>query len=191
MNKEEIKKIYQEFRTPQNIIDHMEAVAKFCEFLAAKLAKKGFEIQKEEVINAALLHDTVRICDIRDFDPANFPDGKNPETVKIWQELRNKYQKIGHEKAMAKILHQRNEDYLANLIEKHGFLEVDNLETLEEKILYYADKRFDGDKIVSLDERFREGKKRNLRPEDNLARIQQTEEKIKLLEKELQSLASF
>ena len=72
---------------------------------------------------------------------------------------------MGHIKAIAQILTKRGEDEVANLVTKHGFFEIDNLNTWEEKIMYYADKRVDGEKIVSLEKRFREGRKRNMKDE--------------------------
>ena len=48
---------------------------------------------------------------------------------------------------------------IANLVKKHDFFAIDNLNTWEEKIMYYADKRVDGDNVVSLKKRFKEGNK--------------------------------
>lgn len=159
----DIPNLYREFQVPKHIIKHMEAVAKFAEKIADALIAKGIKINKKDLIHAAKIHDTLR----------------------AWQHLKTKYGKIGHEKALAKILKSRGEKNIANLVAKHGFFSVDQLKSWEEKILYYADKRVEEDKIVSLKTRLNKGKKRNFSPNDDSSKIKATEQKIKALEKEL------
>lgn len=176
MNKKEITKIYQEFQVPKHIIAHMKVVAKVANKLAKKIKQKGKKIDEELIENAALLHDVVRYVDFKNIKKED-PD--------CWKNLWEKYHEIGHEKAMAKILQKKGENELAKLIARHGFFSIWKLKTLEEKILYYADKRVDHDKIVPLHARFEEGKKRNMSPEDNPQLIIDTEKKVFELEQEL------
>lgn len=176
MNKKEIQKIYREFQVPKHIIAHMRVVAKVAKKLAKKIKQKGKKIDEEFIENAALLHDVLRYVDFKNIKKED-PD--------CWKILWEKYHKIGHEKAMAKILLKRGENKLAKLIVKHGFFSIWKLKTFEEKILYYADKRVDHDKIVSLHVRFEEGKKRNTSPKDNPKLIIATEKKVFELEQEL------
>jgi len=68
---------------------------------------------------------------------------------------------------MERILLEIGEKKLANLVRKHDFWRIDHLKDWEEKILYYADKRVEADKIVSLEKRFEEGRKRNAREDDD------------------------
>lgn len=89
-----------------------------------------------------------------------------------------------HEKAMARVMRQKGEHKIANLIAKHGFFSIWKLKTWEEKILYYADKRVDHDKIVSLKKRFEEGRKRNFTPKDDMKLVGKTEKEVEKLEKE-------
>ena len=185
MNKAKIQQIYKKYHTPGNVIAHMRQVAKICENLADKFEGKGVKINKELLLNAALLHDALRICDIRNYNPYEIKKTATKEDLKVWETLRKKYFKIGHEKAIEKILKGTGELKLANLILKHDFYLIDKLKTWEEKILYYADKRVDHDKIVTLKKRFKEGKKRNNGPGDNFQLIEGIEKKIILLEKEL------
>lgn len=184
MNKVQILKIYREFHVPKHIIAHMRAVAYVCKCLCGKFAAKNFKIDKNTVISAALLHDTLRIVDFEKIDPAKFPKKPDKSSLECWEKLWKKYHKIGHEKSMAKILRTRGENKMANLIAKHEFFSIWKLKTLEEKILYYADKRVDHDKIVSLEKRFAEGKKRNMMPTDDPEYVAATEEKAKDLEKD-------
>lgn len=163
----------------------MRKVAKICKFLAEKAEGKGVKINKDLLINAALLHDALRVCDIRNYDPYQIKKTATKDDVHTWNNIREKYHKIGHEKAIAKILKARGETKLAKLILKHDFYSIDKLKTWEEKILYYADKRVDHDKVVSLKKRFEEGKKRNNGPGDDFKKIKEIEQKIVLLEKDL------
>lgn len=185
MNKAKIIQIYKEYHTPSTVIAHMQQVAKICEILADKFDNKGVKIEKKLLVNAALLHDALRVCDIRNYNPHEINKNATKEDVRVWDHLRKKYLKIGHEKAVAKLLKKIGEPKLANLILKHNFYLIDKLKTWEEKILYYADKRVDRDKIVSLKKRFKEGKKRNNGPGDDFELIEKIENKIIFLEKEL------
>lgn len=178
MNKAQIHKIYQEFQVPKHITAHMQGVAHVAKTITVKLKKLGVKINQQNIINAALLHDVVRYVDfnLKESDSA------------LWHKIKAKYHKVGHEKAMAKILEKRGEKELANLIAKHGFFSVWELKTLDEKILYYADKRVDKDKIVSLKIRLKEGKKRNMSTDDDAKYVKATEKKIFALEHELIAL---
>ena len=184
MNKKEIQKIYQEFRVPKHVIAHMQMVALIAKKLTSKMQKKGHDVDEKLLENAALLHDVVRCVDFKSIEEKNFTKKPQKKDLICWQKLWKKYHKIGHEKAMAQILRKKGEHKLANLIAKHGFFSIWKLKTIEEKILYYADKRVDRDKIVSLKKRFSEGKKRNMSPNDDLEFVKKTEEKVFALERE-------
>lgn len=185
MTKSEIKKLYKEYHVPKHVIAHMEGVAKICGILADKCTEKGLEIDKKLLISAAKLHDTLRVCDFKNLSPEQFQQKVTKKDLEVWQDLRKKYYKIGHERAIAKVLKTMDQSKLANLILKHDFYLIDKLKTWEEKILYYADKRVDRDQIVSLKTRFKEGRKRNNEPGDDFSHIESIEKKILLLEKDL------
>lgn len=170
MDQKSIEEIYKRFGTPENVIKHMQKVAYVCEKIANAMLSKGIKVDKEAMVNAALLHDTLRMIDFKD--------------QSAWQKLKNEFAGLHHEAAMAKFLEGMGEKKLANLVEKHGFFEIDNLKTWEEKILYYADKRVDHDQVVSLKKRFIEGKKRNASMNDDEEKVKTTEEKVFKLEKE-------
>lgn len=184
----EIEKIYKHFFVPNHLIRHMRKVAKVSTTLAKMAEKKSLKLQKNLIVQAALLHDVFRCVDIKNFHPENFNKNPKPAAKKCWLDLRKKYCKIGHEKGMADYLNKEGYPEIANLIAKHGFFEVHKLKTLEEKILYYADKRVEKDKLVSLEKRISEGKKRNIKPDDNRTRVKKTEEAVMKLEKELSKI---
>jgi len=192
MRKEEILKLYKEFRVPAHVVGHMQQVSKVCEILADNLMQNEIEIRKKPLMDAALVHDVLRVCDFLEFKPESFPQPTTQEDVDKWLEIREKYGKIGHIKAMAQVLTERGEDEIAMLVTKHGFFEIDDLNTWEEKIMYYADKRVDGERIVSLDKRFSEGRKRNMQDDDIDELLLETEIKVKSLEEEfIQALGSL
>ncbi len=188
LTKEQIKEIYKQFSVPKNIIAHMEKVAEFASKLCSLGLGKGLLIDEKAVTESALIHDVFRICDIHDFNPSEISKNPSQESIKIWTDLRKKYFKIGHEKAMANYLEKRKFFYHSGLVAKHGFFEISNLLNLEEKILYYSDKRVEHDKVVSLKERFAGGRKRNFDPEKDGQIIKRTENQVYKLEKELSKL---
>lgn len=188
MNKKEINKLYKKYHVPRHIIAHMKKVAKVCMLLADKLKAKGLKIEKDTLLKAALLHDVLRVSDIRNFNPKEFGGKISQKSIKVWENLRKKYNKIKHEKAAAQLLKSTGHAKIANLVRKHDFYLIDKLKTLEEKILYYADKRVDFDKIVTLKNRFKTGRKRNNGPEDDMKLVSSIEKKIYKLEKELKKL---
>ena len=127
-SKEECLKILKQENVPDNIISHLKAVHDFSMRVCDVLEKRGININKNLVAAGALLHD------IRKTSP-------NDHIVEGYELV--KY--LGYPK-------------VANLIKKHGLMHINKGEfvpkTWEEKIVFYADKRFKGDKMVSLDERF-------------------------------------
>lgn len=183
----DVNLIYQKYRTPPHVIRHCKKVAWFAEKLAKEFVKKGHMVDIEGIVDAANVHDALRVCDFRDFDEKNFSD-ISKEDLKVWKELRRKYGKIGHAKAMGNILMKMGESSIANLVYKHDFNLVAKLETLEEKIIYYADKRVNMDKVVSLKKRLQAGKERNLTGKSKSKERSDIVEKIYELEAELSKL---
>lgn len=188
MNKTEINRIYQKYNVPLHVRAHMRAVAKVASFICKKLKEKNYKIKSHAVLHAALLHDVLRVCDFRKLDTSHFRQKITATDLRQWRELNRKYGKIGHVTAMKNILIRMNEPYLALLVEKHDFFKIDELNSVEEKIIFYADKRAEGDKIVDLKTRFREGTKRNAVKGENFKRRRDIEQKILKLEKEFEKI---
>lgn len=186
MNEEKIKNIYKKYHVPKHVVSHMRQVKKVSSKLIKSFTEKKYKIDKENILNAALLHDVLRICDFKKIDAENFHQKITKKDITVWKNLRQKYGKKGHIKSMYEMLKKMGEMSLAILVKKHDFFAVNNLKTLEEKILYYSDKRVDRDKIVTLKHRFEEGRKRNLKSTNKkyLEKVRQTEKQILKLEKE-------
>lgn len=157
--------IIKEHHVPPHIVKHSLTVAKLAVFLAQRLTEKGITVDVNLVDRACLLHDIVRICDVKESDYSRPEQPVTAEDKAKWRQLRAKYEGIPHEHAAYDIL---KEQYpaLALTIKKHRYIAVldeeEKLSTWEEKLVYYADKRVMHDEIVPLKERLTEAHKRNV-----------------------------
>jgi uncharacterized protein len=156
--------IIEAHHIPPHIVNHSIVVAKLAVFLAQKLKEQGESIDIRLTESASLLHDIVRICDIKELDYSRIGRPVTAEDKVKWQQLQEKYEHIPHEDAAYDILKDKY-PALALTIRKHRYTalldEKEKPVTWEEKLLYYADKRVMHDKIVSLEERLSEGHKRH------------------------------
>jgi|SRR3989338_7941824 len=132
-SKSECLAVLTKNKTPSNVIEHSKAVCRVAEEIANKLIEKGIKVNKRLVIAAALLHDIER-------------------------------EKKDHIEEGAKLIKSLGFPEVSEVISKHSLYKIENPErqpnTYEEKIVFYADKRAKGNKIVSLEERFADLKKR-------------------------------
>ncbi len=130
---EECFKIMTEHQVPEHIIAHSKAVCDVATDIAEKLTKDNIKIDKDLVIAGALLHDVRKL-------------------------------EKDHAFAGAKLLEGMGLIRVARIVKAHGLyrLEDENFapRTIEEKIVFYADKRVVHDKIVSLEDRFKYLKER-------------------------------
>lgn len=126
-SREQCLDILNKNKTPSNVISHCETVCKFSEEIADKLIAKGININKKLVIAAALLHDV-------------------------------KKAKENHVVEGAKLIKSLGFPEVAGVMRKHSLYKLEEPDrqpnTYEEKIVFYADKRCIGNKIVRLKERF-------------------------------------
>jgi putative nucleotidyltransferase with HDIG domain len=132
LSKEECLALLKKQAGSELIEKHSIAVARLAVFLAKKLVERGIIVDVGLVEKAALLHD---------IDKLQTLDGRE------------------HGKKSAMILKQNGLSKIARIVEKHNLDRVlkggdEGLASWEEKLVYYADKRANLDKIVTLDERF-------------------------------------
>jgi putative nucleotidyltransferase with HDIG domain len=151
-SKEECIEILTKNKTPSNVIEHCKAVCGVAEEITERLIKKGVQVNKELVVAASLLHDIERI-------------------------------KENHVQEGAKLLKSLGFPEVAEVVSKHSLYrptgEKIDLDTIEEKILFYADKRALGTKIVSLQERFDNLEKRyNVKLGEEFEVTKQIEEEL-------------
>ena len=125
--KEECLILLNKNKTPSKVIKHSIAVCKVAEKIAEKLIAKGIKINKRLVIAAALLHDIERA-------------------------------KENHVVKGAKLLKSMGFSEVSEVVKRHSLhkLQQKNRQpsAWEERIVFYADKRVMGNKIVSLKKRF-------------------------------------
>ena len=131
--KEECLVLLNKNKTPSKIIEHSKTVCKVAEDIAEKLIRKGVKLNKKLVIASALLHDIERARE-------------------------------HHVVEGVKLLKNLGFPDVAKVIKKHSLYKLQQKNrqphSWEEKIVFYADKRVTGDKIVSLEERFKALEKR-------------------------------
>lgn len=117
-------KILNDHNLPSNIVKHSLKVARVCSYLADFYPT----VNKDNLICAAILHDLFKLSD------------------------------KDHSKEVYDFLNSLLEPQIAEIAYKHDFSAIIDSNrkpvTLEEKILNYADKRVNHDKVVSLKDRF-------------------------------------
>ena len=160
-DKKEINRLREKCGTPENVIRHMEAVAVFLDDLLDRLENAGFSYDRDLLRTAALLHDVCRLTPC-------------------------------HAEAGAAILREAGYPGIAVLVEDHHSPASDAAESENHflppspaDLVFYADKRVQGTKTVSIEERFAATRER-CRTEEaiknhggQLARARSVEEKIR------------
>jgi tRNA threonylcarbamoyladenosine biosynthesis protein TsaE len=145
-----------EVQLPIHIQTHCDVVGSFAQICANTLCQQGVIARPCAVRRSGEAHDLLRFLDFHAGAHAvNIPESP------VWSMWRNTYQNIKHEPACAMFLRQHGYDAIATIVEPHGLmLPPPKLTTIEQKILFYADKRCVIDQVVSLEERFTDFKKR-------------------------------
>ncbi|MEK7136742.1 MAG: tRNA (adenosine(37)-N6)-threonylcarbamoyltransferase complex ATPase subunit type 1 TsaE [Patescibacteria group bacterium] len=143
-----IEKWRRNVHLPDHIVRHCDVVGLLAKDFAQELVKRGMVVRPEALLHAGILHDLFRFLD--------FPREEERTSKPVWVELAKKYT-CHHEEACARFLEEQGFPGLATIIRPHGLHEANPLpalQSLEQKILFYADKRVIFDKIVTIDERF-------------------------------------
>ena len=164
---EQCYELLKQCHTPEHIVRHCEATADLAVELAKKISRNGIKVNIDFVHRACLLHDIMRVCDFSKPIDDIFDEPITEKDIEKWQQLRQRHKGLRHEDAACEFLKAEYPE-IALAIKKHAYRSLldEKLkpETLEEKIVYYADKRVMHDKVVSLAERLEEGHSRNTRP---------------------------
>lgn len=63
ISKEEIKALYEEYKTPEHVKRHCRAVAETACTIACELNACGYRLDTELIMSAGLCHDTARVLD--------------------------------------------------------------------------------------------------------------------------------
>lgn len=160
----QIKKLLKEYATPKHVQNHQKKVAKVANFLAKNIYKNGYFVDTNLVNASALLHDLVRIVNFPNLDNrANFKEKITDKKITIWKNLMSKYAKFHHGDIAAKFLNKQGFCSCAEVIFQHKSKTIftNQKMTLEEEIVYFADKKVLHDNIVTLHQRFEDGKIRH------------------------------
>jgi tRNA threonylcarbamoyladenosine biosynthesis protein TsaE len=148
-----------EMALPDHIAAHCDAVAQYAVELGTRLMEDGKIVRLDALEVAGKLHDLLRFID---FIPGTAHANKeHHEEPEVWERIRSQYKEMRHEPACAEFLRDKGLSGLADIVAYHGVrLPPTKDQTIEQQLLYYADKRTNFDTIVTLDERFADFAKR-------------------------------
>lgn len=150
---EQIRQWRRDALLPDHISGHCDVVAACAQTIAEHLIAQGRIVRPTALHRAAEVHDLFRFLDFR---AGGHPENNHgSDATTRWEAIRKEYPGLHHEEACAAFLRQNGYDTLAQIVEVHGLSDVPReRRTIEEKILFYADKRVMLDRIVTLEERF-------------------------------------
>lgn len=152
--REQIEEWRSQMRLPEHIARHCDAVADLSGELGEILLKRGMPVRQRLLRRGAEAHDLFRFLDFR---PGGFagPDEHTDVQLRLWADLRKKYAGLKHEPACAAFLEERGFPAVAAVVRAHGLtLPAPERRTIEQQLLFYADKRVMIDQRVTLEERF-------------------------------------
>lgn len=152
-SKQDITQWREDVHLPVHIQKHCDAVADFSLVLAKDLMKQGIIIRPMALCTAGCIHDLFRFVDFKTAHTVKHTSS-NEEQV-IWNTWKAQYPDMTHESACAEFLCEHGHTEFASIVRTHGLCtEYISPITIEQKLLFYADKRVMEDTIVTLQERF-------------------------------------
>lgn len=128
---QECAALLKKYGVPENVLRHSDAVRGVANFLAQRIAANGFRVDLECVEKAALLHDLAKVHCIKN--------------------------NCRHAAEAERILSELEYPEFGKILRLHGLEEVldfTDSTPLEAKVLWYADKRVNHDKVVPMKERY-------------------------------------
>lgn len=158
--REQIEQWRRDMLLPEHISRHCDAVTDLAQELGELLLKRGVPLRPLLLRRSAEVHDLLRFLDFR---PGGFagPENHTEEQLRLWAEMRVKFPDLKHEAACAAFLREHGYSAVADVVTVHGFmLPSPPRRTIEQQILFYADKRVKVDERVTLEERFADFRKR-------------------------------
>lgn len=136
-----------------NVIDHCERVATVAKACSEQLIVAGTPVRSQFVHRAGQLHDLLRFIDFKTQQSVLLYQPTN-EQLTVWESIKDVYG-VGHEQAAEKFLIAKGYAELGWCILPHGG-KGHFLHTIEQKILYYSDKRVVHNAIVTIDDRYQD-----------------------------------
>ena len=190
-NKNVVHQLYEEWATPGHVRAHIEQVKNVAMQVAQAFVDKGEIINLNLLCAASMLHDISRVCDFRTMEREKFKEDVTDEKWEKWQKCRIDYKGMHHADIACDQLKKLGFPEVAEVVRAHKSVNIvdepNSYDTLEKKILYYADKRVKHDEIVDLKERFRDGWERYGKYDDKKTRqlFEEVEKHTYELEKQL------
>lgn len=141
---------------PQHVCRHSDAVGAYAVVLAGSILQRGVLVRPFLLRRAGELHDLLRFLDFRNRGgpPLSSYDSRDRS---VWEEQRARFVSLSHEAACAAFLDAEGYHAVGSVVRTHGAcLPPDSEATIEQKLLFYADKRLKVDEIVTLEERLRD-----------------------------------
>ncbi|MFC1598126.1 hypothetical protein ACFL2M_01175 [Patescibacteria group bacterium] len=154
------QEIWDRYRTPLHIREHMKQANRVAVFLARKLKKAGENVNIDLVDRASLLHDTIRVTDMEPGSFERFPYTPSQEEITAWKKQCEQFPPdVCHDQVNYEIFKEQFPE-MAQVIRVHGVFDAPNVKTWEEKLVNYGDRRASHDKIVTVKERISDGEAR-------------------------------
>ena len=151
----------KDVKLPTHVGKHCDAVATMAKKLGEELLRRGKPVRCMALERAAELHDLLRFIDFKPDMQKKIPHATeaDAETQALWEKIRKRYPHE-HESACAQFLENEGYPELGIIVRPHGLRSIveepETIRTIEQKLLFYADKRVQFDTEVSIDERFDE-----------------------------------
>jgi len=162
--KEKVEEYFELWATPMHVRAHSEQVAKVAMQIADAYIAQGEVLDLNLLYTGAVLHDVTRVCDFKTLDKSHFSENITEQKWERWKDLRRTHEGFHHADIAKKFFIDEGYPETAEAIYTHKFTmivtEPERLNTLEKKLIYYADKRVKHDQIVSLHERLADGRER-------------------------------
>lgn len=161
----QVNRLYEFYKTPEHVKKHIAVVTNVATRIAENLIKKWILVDKWLVISAARIHDLVRYVDFKWWiTREKIPYEVDDETFDFWIEFSEECKGKHHADVARDIMYDLWYPEIWKVIESHKSEEVFKwLNTIEEKIVYYSDKRALHDKFVTIKERLEDWKIRYFR----------------------------
>ncbi len=161
MSEREAEDILEEFATPVHIREHSRAVMEVAVGCGKTLLSQGIPIDLDLIRLSAKCHDLVRYVDFKTFsDIEKYKEEVTKKKLELWKSIQKRFEAFNHGDAAAEILSERGFYANAKVVKSHMTKEIFREEpfSIEEKVVYYADKRVLHNRIVTLDERLADGR---------------------------------
>ncbi len=156
----------QEVHLPENVAAHCNAVSDLCDTFASAFLERAQIVRPLALRRAAELHDLLRFID---FHPgsAHLNTHITHDDHAHWARVAAPFAGMSHEEACAAFLTQKGFPGLGDIVRPHGLKGTVPI-TVEQQLLFYADKRVMNDQVVSLQERFADFNTRYTRGEESV-----------------------